>query len=398
MKSRGFFARKHSHGGLGMKGKKTNLKFLHCSDIHLDTPFIGLTADKSEERRRVLRSSFMRMMQYVRENEIDVVLISGDLFDTRYATNATAEVLIREFANCSSTEFIIAPGKHDHYNDNPIYASHRLPNNCNVFESDRLSRFDFEKYNVTVYGWAFMEDKLMENPLTDRHVDDASRVNIVCAYADLDGAVDSESCPIALSDIKRFGADYYALGSRHEATKFMSIGASKYAYAGSLESTGFDEPGIGGANLISVTYSDGELSIENRRISFGHVRFQTEKLDITGVNTGNEIINRISRMISDNKYDNETALRVELVGEVDPRFNVPTSNIESDAFGLYYFHMVDKTIPLYGTEWLVRDMSVKGQIFRKFYPDLTGDDEEKKLICAKAFRIALAALENRDIQ
>ena len=337
------------------------------------------------------------MMQYIRENDIDVAMMSGDLFDKRYATNATAEVLIREFNNCSKTIFIIAPGKHDNYKDNPIYTSGRLPKNCYVFNSDKLSRFDFQEFNVTVYGWAFVEETHNENPLTDRHVDDASRVNLFCAYADLDGAVDSDKCPISLSDIKRFGADYYALGSKHEGTKFMSVGGSKYSYAGSLECTGFDEPGLGGVNLIYVTHSDGELSIENKRMSFGHVRFETERLDITGVNTSNEIINRISRMISDRKYDNETALRVELVGEVDPNFNVPTSNIESDAFGLYYFNMVDKTIPLFGTEWLKRDMSVKGQIFRSFYPDLVGDDEEKKLITAKAFRIALAALENKDI-
>ena len=70
--------------------KKTHLRFLHCSDIHLDAPFVGLTADKSEERRRVLRASFMRMMQYVRDSKINVVLMSGDVFDTEYATNTTA--------------------------------------------------------------------------------------------------------------------------------------------------------------------------------------------------------------------------------------------------------------------------------------------------------------------
>ena len=42
-------------------------------------------------------------------------------------------------------------------------------------------------------------------------------------------------------------------------------------------------------------------------------------------------------------------------------------------------------------------MSVKGEIFRQFYPLLTGDDEEEKLVAARAFRIALAALENREI-
>ncbi len=376
--------------------KKTHLRFLHCSDIHLDTPFVGLTAEKSEERRRVLRSSFMRMMQYVRDSKINVVLMSGDIFNTEYATNTTAEVLIREFKNCPDTVFIISPGKCDYYNENPIYASGRLPQNCFVFSSDKLSRFDFEEYNVTVYGWAFMEPSLKENPLLDRHVDDASRVNIVCAYADLDGKTDSDCCPIALSDIKRFGADYYALGSRHEASRFSSASGSKYSYCGSLECTGFDEPGLGGVNLISVTYSDGELSIENKKMAFGHVRFEIEELDITGVNTGNEIISRISRLISDKKYDDETALRVELVGYVDPRFSVPI-NMESDAFGLYYFNVIDKTLPLYGTERFKRDMTVKGEIFRSLYPILVGEDEKAKLLAAKAFRIALAALENREI-
>ena len=379
-----------------MSDNKTHLKFLHCGDIHLDIPFVGLTADKSEERRRVLRSSFMRMMQYVRDTNVNVVLMSGDLFNTEYATNITAEVLIREFKNCAGVDFIIAPGKHDHYNGNPIYESGRLPGNCHVFSSDKLSRFDFEQYNVTVYGWAFMDKAMRENPLLDRQVDDSSRVNIVCAYADLDGAVDSDVCPISVADIKRFGADYYALGSRHEATKLLSAGASKYSYCGSLECTGFDEPGIGGANLISVAYSEGELSIEHKKVTFGHVRFETEELDITGVDTNNEVISRISKMISEKKYDNETALRIRLVGSVDPRFCVPV-NMESDAFGLYFFHMEDNTIPLYGTEKMRRDMSMKGKMFRSFYPLLTSDNEEKRLLAAKAFRIALAAVEGREL-
>ena len=379
-----------------MGDNKTHLKFLHCGDIHLDIPFVGLTADKSEERRRVLRSSFMRLMQYVRDMNVNVVLISGDLFNTEYATNITAEVLIREFKNCPDTHFIIAPGKHDHYNGNPIYESGRLPANCHVFSSDKLSRFDFEEHNVTVYGWAFMDSELRENPLVDRQVDDSSRVNIVCAYADLDGEVDSTNCPISTADIKRFGADYYALGSRHEASKFSSAGGSKYAYCGSLESIGFDEPGIGGATLISVAYSEGELSIEHKKVSFGHVRFETEELDITGVDSNNEVISRISKLISEKKYDNETALRIRLTGYIDPRYSVPM-NMESDAFGLYYYNMEDRTLPLYGTEKMKRDMSVKGEIFRSFYPYLTCDDEDKRLLAAKAFRIALAALEGREL-
>ena len=59
--------------------------------------------------------------------------------------------------------------------------------------------------------------------------------------------------------------------------------------------------------------------------------------------------------------------------------------------------MIDKTLPLYGTEGLKRDMSVKGELFRNLLPMLEGDNEEDRLVAARAFRVGLAALENRDI-
>ena len=226
-------------------------------------------------------------------------------------------------------------------------------------------------------------------------MDDPSRINLVCGYADLDGTIDSTCCPISESDLKKFGADYYALGSRHAAGDFVKLGDSIYSYCGSLECTGFAEPGIGGANLIVVDHNEGELSIDVKRLSFGHLRFVTEQMDITGVDTGNEIISRISRLISDKKYGMDTALRVELVGNIAPDFIVQ-KNLESDAFGLYFFDLVDKTLPLYGTEHFERDMTASGEVYRKLLPLLESESEEERLTAARAFRIALAALENRE--
>ena len=372
------------------------LKFLHCADVHLDSPYVGLSAEKSEERRNGLRTTFMRMMDYVRDGGVDYVLISGDLFNTDCATNSTAELLIREFRNCPDTDFIIAPGKSDCYEDNPIYTSGRLPQNCHIFSSDKLGRFDFEDDRITVYGWAFMNDAIYESPLYDTTVGDPSKINIVCGYADLDGAVGSSLCPISTSDVKKFGADYYALGSRHDGGDFVSLGDSMYGYSGALESQGFDEPGLGGAKLITVKYKGGEMSIDAKNMTFGQIVFKSESMDITGVDTNNEIINRVSKMVSDKKYGAETALRLELTGYLDPRFIVP-KNLGSDAFGLYSFELVDKTLPLYGTKSLKRDMTVKGEIFRQLLPMLESEDEEERLLGARAFREGLAALENREI-
>ncbi len=378
------------------KKQGTQLKFLHCADIHLDTPYVGLSPEKSDERRRGLRSTFMRMMEYVRGGGINYCLISGDLFDTEYATSSTADVIIRELRSCPETVFIIAPGKHDHYEGNPIYTSNRLPDNCYVFNKSGLDRFDFEKDKVTVYGWAFTAPELTENPLFDKHVDDVSKINVVCGCADLDGSIDSTDCPIAVADLKKFGADYYALGGRHDGSDFTSLDDSMYSYAGALECTGFENPGIGGAKLISVRYNGGELSIDAKTMTFGYVEFKTEVIDITGVDTNNEIINRISHLVREKKYGSETALRVVLVGYVNPRFLVPKS-FGGDTFGLYSFEIKDKTLPLYGTEYLKRDMSVKGELFRQLLPMLESGSEDERLIGARAFREGLAALENREM-
>ena len=380
-----------------MKKDGKLIRFLHCSDIHLDTPYVGLSSDKSEECRRELRSTFMRMMDHIKERSIDYVLISGDLFDIKYATNNTAEVLIREFNNCPETQFIIAPGKSDHYKNNPIYTSGRLPANCRVFTDSTLGRFDFEDDRVTIYGWAFEDETMNENPLYKRTVDDSSKINIVCGYCDIDGELDGGGCPIPESALKTFGADYYALGSRHQGTGFVDLGASMYGYSGALVCTGFENNGLGSALLYTVKYLDGELSIDTKALNFGHTQFITEKIDITGVDTNNEIIGRITKLISEKKYGSETALRVELVGYIEPRFIVPR-HLEFDAFGLYYFDMIDKTLPLYGTEYLKRDMSVRGEIFRTLLPMLTSENEEDRLVAAAAFREGLAALEGRDIE
>lgn len=375
---------------------KNIVKLLHVSDIHLDSPYLDLPPEKSEERRRELRAAFIRMMQYVRDRGVNIVLICGDLFDIDYATNNTAEIIIREIKNSPDTKFVIAPGSSDRYTDNPIYTSGRMPSNVYIFSDDSLGRFDFDEYNVTVYGWAFLGKTHGGHVLGSRRADDNTRVNIVAGYCDLDGAEDSGRCPISPAEIQNFGADYYAFGSRHSASEFVRVGDSIYSYCGALESCSFSDPGMGGANLVAVEYADEELSVDVKRLSFGHLKHVTEVIDITGVSAVNEVVSRISRMISEKGYGIDTALRVDVVGNIIPSFILPKT-FDCESFGLYHFELRDKTLPLYGTDSLKKDMTVKGELYRHLLPAILGKDEETRLIAAKALRIGLAALENREI-
>ena len=108
------------------------VKILHTADLHLDSPFAGLSLDVAEEAREEQRNVFSEMMRYAGENSVDLVLIAGDLFDSKYITVRTKELVKGAFASLSCP-VVIAPGNHDPYTSNSFYRSGELPENVCVF-------------------------------------------------------------------------------------------------------------------------------------------------------------------------------------------------------------------------------------------------------------------------
>ena len=86
--------------------EKQSVRILHTGDLHLDSPFACLSPEKSEERRRELRETFSRLVTLAREEQVDLLLIAGDLFDADYVTARTASRIIEEFAALAPTEIV----------------------------------------------------------------------------------------------------------------------------------------------------------------------------------------------------------------------------------------------------------------------------------------------------
>ena len=101
---------------------KDKIRILHMGDVHLDSPFSALGVDESESRRRELRGTFTSILYLAKEKNIDLVLISGDLFDDGYATGETVELLCSQFAALPDCRFVIAPGNHDPFT--PVSYTH----------------------------------------------------------------------------------------------------------------------------------------------------------------------------------------------------------------------------------------------------------------------------------
>ena len=76
----------------------TPFRFLHAADIHLDSPLIGLADVEgrvAERIRTAPRAAFELLVDQAIEEEIDFLVIAGDLYDGTWRDYKTGPVLCR---------------------------------------------------------------------------------------------------------------------------------------------------------------------------------------------------------------------------------------------------------------------------------------------------------------
>ncbi|MBQ8173991.1 MAG: DNA repair exonuclease [Clostridia bacterium] len=376
--------------------EKRPIRILHTGDIHLDSPFSRLRPEKSEARRREMRATFSRMMALIREREVDIVLIAGDLFDSEFVTSVTAALLAKEMEACGSCRFFISPGNHDPYVGGGLYALGRLPKNVTVFSSEELTAVPVPACNTNVYGWAFTSARYEGMPLSGKRAKKDGSLTLVCGHADI-GVPLTKYADVPISDIAAFGAHYAAFAHRHIPTPVTDAGnGALYAYCGCMEGRSFDEPGIGGAYLVTAIPDGEDWRIETERAPLAQSRYEVLSLDLTGVDTAAEIARRIRAAVEENGYGEDTFLRVIFTGATPPDFAVPAA-ADGSALGLYELELVDHTTPTFDAAFLEKDMTVRGELYRSLLPRLTEGSPEERAAAARALRMGLAALAGNDV-
>ena len=62
------------------------MKFVHIADMHFDSPFVNLSDREhmGDLRRLEQRKVFKKMVEYIKENNIAYLFISGDLYEHQY--------------------------------------------------------------------------------------------------------------------------------------------------------------------------------------------------------------------------------------------------------------------------------------------------------------------------
>ncbi len=368
-------------------------KLLHVADLHLDSPFSGMSLASAESMREEQRAVFTKIIAYANENEVDLLLIAGDLFDAKYITTRTKKLVVDSFA-ALKCPVVIAPGNHDPYTAIPLYRSAELGENVYVFSSEEMQVFDFDHIGVSICGYAFMNERLDRSPVSDFSMAAealrAKKDNLVvlCAHADIQSPI-SKYAPVSIFDIERCSFDYAALGHIHIPISTDSDKAL-IRYSGFALGRAFDELGDGGGYL--VTFEDGkETAIE--KVVFSSSRFLWEKLDISGAVDINDIKSMIQKHIHDSEYGKETSLRIELIGTLPLTCILNTDALEEERGALRELSIKNSTIPEPDSLSLKNDPTLRGELYRVLLPKLNSDDADERRRAADALNLGLFAIE-----
>ena len=218
------------------------MKFVHIADTHLDSPFTGLSNinNLDDIRRLEQRKALKKMIEYIKENDIDYLFIAGDFYEHEYIRKSTIQYVNNLFKEIEKTKIFITPGNHDPYIKNSYYDTFEWADNVHIckekIEIIHESEIDF-------YLTGFTDFYMNQSPIENVQIENINKTNILISHCDLNGSKDENGfCynPILEAKMNSLKFNYIAMGHIHK-TNFKEN--SKIVYPGSTISFGFDELG-----------------------------------------------------------------------------------------------------------------------------------------------------------
>ncbi len=258
------------------------MKFVHIADMHFDTPLVALKNNREliKKRRTEYKQVFRDVIQYIKKENVDLLLVSGDLFEQKYVERSTIEFIISSFQLIPSTKIFIAPGNHDPLIKSSPYLTYKWPDNVTIFTS-KVKRVSCG--NVDIYGIGFDNYEFMTEEIQTLSIEDESKVNVLVIHGTFNGS-SKKYLDLKASDLEKF--DYVALGHIHE----KKVDDSYIIYPGSLVSMGFDE--LGEHGMVVGSFEKNNITYQFQNMEYRH--FVEKHVDVSLLKSPEEILHTLT--------------------------------------------------------------------------------------------------------
>ncbi|HVZ10753.1 metallophosphoesterase family protein [Rhodopila sp.] len=259
-----------------------SFRFIHCADLHIDSPLRGLEADPdapADRIRAATRDAFQALVDYALDQRVDFVIAAGDLYDGEWPDWRTGQFLIRQVARLSEAgiPFIAISGNHDA--QSVLSRDLRLPEPAVKLDHRRPQTLRLDRLGVAIHGQGFANAAVRDDLRRNYPTPEPGLFNIGVLHTNVDGRQGHENyAPCALADLRAHGYHYWALGHVHTRAE-LSVNPW-IIYPGNLQGRSVRETGPRGAYVVSV--ADDRTVSPPAFVAFDTVRWASLAVDVSG--------------------------------------------------------------------------------------------------------------------
>ena len=356
------------------------MKFLHLADIHLGSKLNDLEQAKRESRNKDIFKAFDNAIQYAKNNGIDLILISGDLFDKDQPSVKVRNDFLNKVKNNEEIFFLYITGNHD---KKDIFSSlnTKITANLKLFEEKYTT---FTHKNVNFVGLNYSSS--MYKYLYDSLKLNESEINVLMLHGEVMQGEAKDK--INLKKLVGRNVDYLALGHIHQNEIGNIDERGIYVYPGCLEGRGFDE--LNKKGFYEVDTDD----IKNPKFIINSIRTIYEvSLDISNIDNDDKLIKEIEKKLKELNILEKDYVRIILKGTYNPDnefFKKDLDEITSYFKEKYYvFKIKDQTTLIYNLDKYKGTLSLKGYFIDSILNDDSLSQEQKDELIKVGLRLII---------
>ena len=354
------------------------IKILHSADWHLDSPLQGRGQRQSRRLRKELSRIPERVSQLCRQENCDILVLSGDLFDGAYTKEGYR--LVYDALQEVGVPVFISPGNHDPLLPDSPWLTELWPENVHIFKRSGIESVALPELNCRVYGAGF---ESMDCPglLAGFRAEQAEKHSIGVFHGDHVQA-GSPYNPITTLQIQQSGLQYLALGHSHKCDQFFQ-GSTLCAWPGCPVGRGYDEQGEKGVLLVTVD----EIA-QARFIPLDSPRFYD--LEVTAGENAEQALAAVLPPAG-----TEDFYRITLTG---PSQSLDIPALQEAFCRFPNLELRDKTVPPLDIWGTAGEDTFEGLYFKLLRQQLEGKDARTRSRILQAARISRELLSGQEVE
>ncbi|HAO5827504.1 TPA: exonuclease SbcCD subunit D [Listeria monocytogenes] len=234
------------------------IQFLHMADLHLDSPFIGLSTLPQPLFSAIQESTFQsleRITTVAIKEAVDFVLIAGDIYDSEDQSVRAQARFAKEMKRLEAANIpvFMIHGNHDFIEKHKEKLA--LPSNVHVF-SEQVEVMSYKTVtgvSVNIYGFSYNERHIRSSRVDEYKIQGDADFHIALLHGSEVSSSEEHDvyAPFRVQEISRKGFDYWALGHIHKR-QLLAESPSIY-YPGNIQGRNRKESGEKGASIITLS-------------------------------------------------------------------------------------------------------------------------------------------------